>query len=600
MTFSTWLGLVVHISRRKWILPTLAIGFYILVFLSLFNTFGAALAALSVVPTALFAWFYGLRVGCFTTFLTIPLNIVLMSLVRGLAGALTLQHSAIPGTLAIAFVVLLIGQIRVLNDKLREAEAVAYQLSDAAFEAIVIHDQGRILAVNQAFCQMYGFERQEIVGKNALDLTAPEFREFVRRKIAEGDTTPYEGIALRKDGSQFDAEVMGRPIVYHGKNVRVTAIHDITERKQAKKMVEQERALLRILIDHLPHRIFYKDVQGHFLLINAALAQIYHVRTPEEVVGKSVFDFYPLPLAEQLHADDMKVLRTDHPLTNHELVGLDEQKNAVSLVVTKVPVHDDQGQVTGLIGISMDITERKQVETQRLAMVLAQEKADFLKDFLNTMSHDLKTPLSVINTSLYLVERLTDPQLQKEKLQTIKKQVSHLGNLIEDILTMSRLDTLPDLEFGPVNVTSLICDIEQNFRALVERKQLTLRLSLLENLPLVQADSQNLNRVLINLIENALNYTPNNGGVFIQTCVEGQYVVFEIADTGIGIQESELDHIFEPFYRSDQARITHATGTGLGLAIVKKIVDLHNGHITVASQAGSGSTFRLFLPVSKT
>jgi signal transduction histidine kinase len=226
------------------------------------------------------------------------------------------------------------------------------------------------------------------------------------------------------------------------------------------------------------------------------------------------------------------------------------------------------------------------------------ERAENLRDFLSTISHDLKTPLTLINTSLYLLERVGDPVRQKEKIEAIQAQVFLLEKYINDILTISRLDHTPSFDRQPVDLNRLVRNIEQRLRPSVERKNLTTSLDLRQEATAVFGDEQELDRVLVNLIENAVNYTPHNGTVTIRTLRERDCVVAEITDTGIGIPENELPHIFERFYRATQARSVEPRGTGLGLAIVKRILELQGGSIEVQSIEGQGSTFRVLLPIA--
>ena len=132
---------------------------------------------------------------------------------------------------------------------LQESEERFRQLSEAAFEAIILHDQGTILEVNQSFCRMYGYERAEVIGKSVLDLTLPEFREPLLQRVRSGDTGPYEGLALRKDGTTFRAEVAGKPIHYQGRVVRVAAIRDITEQKRNERRQAAQYAVTRVLAE---------------------------------------------------------------------------------------------------------------------------------------------------------------------------------------------------------------------------------------------------------------------------------------------------------------------------------------------------------------
>jgi two-component system phosphate regulon sensor histidine kinase PhoR len=250
------------------------------------------------------------------------------------------------------------------------------------------------------------------------------------------------------------------------------------------------------------------------------------------------------------------------------------------------------------VGVSRDITNQKQAEQQRLELALQKERLELLTEFIGNMSHDLKTPLSVIKTTLYLMERLDDPTRQKAKLQVIKEQTLRLEKLIQDVITMSRLEHGATPMFEPVDFNMVILDVEAKLRPTAERKHLNIRLNLDANLPSLAADENELWRLMANLYENALHYTPERGTITLTTYFAEKKVVVEVQDTGMGIDKDDMPYIFDRFYRADPARSIERGGTGLGLAIVKRIVELHGGEIVVQSDEGKGSLFRVLLPLA--
>jgi signal transduction histidine kinase len=242
--------------------------------------------------------------------------------------------------------------------------------------------------------------------------------------------------------------------------------------------------------------------------------------------------------------------------------------------------------------------ERQKAERQRVELEVEKRRAEFLKRFIGDISHDLKTPLAVITSNLYLIERLTDPEKQQDKLETIRRQTVRLDRLIQDILMISRLDNLPELMPERVNINDLIQDILSQFHSPIETKQLNIALDLGSTLPLIFVDVDSLNRALVNLVENAINYTMEGGVITIRSRQENNRILVEVIDTGMGIADDDLPHIFDRFYRADIARSALSSGSGLGLAIVSKVMEMHNGRIEVESALGQGSTFRVALPIT--
>jgi PAS domain S-box-containing protein len=262
--------------------------------------------------------------------------------------------------------------------------------------------------------------------------------------------------------------------------------------------------------------------------------------------------------------------------------------------------YDAEGKAQHMLGVVQDITERKQAEQQQMELALERERVELLKNILHTMSHDLKTPLTAINTSLYLLERATTDTQRQPRIDSIKEQVTYLDHLIQDILTLARLEHTPHMKVERVDINHA-CQLAANqLRAAAERKHIDVQLDLDNALQPISADRSEIQRVIVNLIENALNYTAENGSVRVRSYRTDDVVALEIEDTGIGISSDDLPHIFERFYRADDARATVEGGTGLGLAIVKQIIEMHDGSISVESQRGRGTTFCIKLPLHDT
>lgn len=464
---------------------------------------------------------------------------------------------------------------------------------------------GRYLVSNLAHALAVNVLRPEdLIGKTAFEAFPPH---LAAQFDADDRAIMESGEALiNVDRRTIDARGQERMVFTtkvplkdpQGRVIGLVGVsRDVTERKQLEETLAQ-KALLHTLIDSLPSFIYFKDREGRIVLSNTAHAQ-QTGRTPDEMAGKTDFDLFPPELAARYQADEQSIIQDGQPLLNLEEPSLDSNKQPIWVLTHKVPVRNSQGEIIGIIGITQDITERKQAEQQRLELAIVKERTDLLQALVTNLSHDLKTPLSVINSSIYLLERVLEPDKQKQQLSILKSQTMYLAELIEDILALAQLDSVSQLTFAPLDVNRLVRDIAEWFRSLLEKKHLTTTLGLDPALPLVSVNEGELHRMLINLVENALHYTPSGGAITLRTRVQADSVVIELSDTGIGITQADLPHIFERFYRADKARITDTAGTGLGLAIVKKIVDLHHGRISVESTIGVGSTFQVFLPLNR-
>ena len=243
----------------------------------------------------------------------------------------------------------------------------------------------------------------------------------------------------------------------------------------------------------------------------------------------------------------------------------------------------------GFIFTFEDITEFKRREDQQSLA-------------LDMVAHDLKAPLSSIKGFTDLVAgsgELNDKQ--GRFLKRIMSAVSSMDALVRDLLDIRWLDTDEPLKFESVRLAYLLERALETLSNHAEKRDITIETSLDDTLPEVQADSRRVERVFANLINNAIKYTPIGGKVMISLASDGEMQVIEVADTGIGIPENYLPHIFKRFYRVPRENEVNEKidGTGLGLAIVKIVVDRHHGDVSVFSEVGKGSVFTVRLPVSQ-
>jgi PAS domain S-box-containing protein len=398
-------------------------------------------------------------------------------------------------------------------------------------------------------------------------------------------------LSLQKLRTSLEERVRERTRELEEANER---LHDeIIERKRSEEALRASEERYRVLYRDNPSMFFTLDSTGQIVSVNEfGASQLGY--TIDELLGQSVLMIFHED--EHRTVKDQLQLCLQNPWQIYHWQLRKVRKDRSQLWVEEFArAVNGSGDSFNLLVVCQDITARKQAEAQQLELVLAQERADTLKELLNTLSHDLKTPLTVINTSLYLLEKAPEAVHQKRNLEQIKSQTQQLENLIQDILTVSRLDSMPDRDFQLINLNQIVRDIYEQLQAVIEERRLTVTFELDKTLPPVQANEVGIHRALVNLIENAIHYTLPEGTVTVRTFRHADRAVIEVCDTGIGMDEHDMRHIFEHFYRADQARATNRGGTGLGLAIVKKIIDIHGGSIEVESTPGQGSTFRVQL-----
>jgi PAS domain S-box-containing protein len=293
-------------------------------------------------------------------------------------------------------------------------------------------------------------------------------------------------------------------------------------------------------------------------------------------------------------------------------------------------VFDATGRPALIIGTEVDITERKQAEAQLFALAVEHEKTVILEQFVKDISHDLGTPLTVLGTSGYLLEKLVERLLKStaqvnsalaaddltnvgkpmvemshtvgeisKTVSSVQRSSDRLQYLVRSMLDMMRLDSQTHFQFAPHDIVSVVKQAAEAHQAAMSEKQIQFDFDVQGQLPTIQLDAYEFSRVVENLLDNAVNHTPQGGGISLSLAQTPGFIALTVSDTGIGISPADLPYIFERFFRGDKARTARQGGTGLGLAIVKKIVEAHHGSIQVMSALGQGTSFRVLLPLSR-
>jgi PAS domain S-box-containing protein len=267
----------------------------------------------------------------------------------------------------------------------------------------------------------------------------------------------------------------------------------------------------------------------------------------------------------------------------------------INILDKRYYVRDSEGKALRIIGAISDITQRKQAERQALELNLEREKVRLLSEFIAAVSHDFRTPLSIINTSVHLLKKSSDADYQRHHFDKLQQQVVHIEKLVEGILTISHLDHDINMNLHQTNLNDLVNYVENIKREAYLTKNQSIELKLDRHLPQISVNRDWIYRCFLNLVENAILYTPEQGSITVETCRHEDDFIFEITDTGIGIDKEDLQHIFDPLYRVEKHRPTG--GQGLGLTIAKRVIEKHGGRIEVESMINQGSTFRVYLPI---
>jgi two-component system sensor histidine kinase/response regulator len=366
--------------------------------------------------------------------------------------------------------------------------------------------------------------------------------------------------------------------------------HDMTRVKEAEAALRASEERFRQLSEAALEGIVFHD--GEVVVsANRTYARMFEYDPAVDLAGTPILDF----VAPESHAIVRESVQT-HSEVPYEIVGqrADGSRFPMEIIAREAPYQGGTARVV----VVRDLTERKQAEQQRLELEREKDRAAVLQYFISDASHDLRTPLTTIKTSLHLLSHLDDPDRRARHLAILQTQTDHLERLLEQMLQMTRLDAASTFRFGPVDLNRLVELVFQQQQEEAARWEQAFQFIPDPNLPRVQADMGHLNRALTILVENALTFTPEGGCITIQTYRQDKHAIVKIEDNGIGIRAEDMQFIFDRFFRVDKTRSTESGGAGLGLSIAKKIVEAHQGTIEADSTLGEGSTFWVRLPIT--
>lgn len=496
---------------------------------------------------------------------------------------------------------------------LRESEFLYHSLVDNLPQNMFRKDvAGRVTFVNQRYCQEMGKSREELTGKTDFDLFPAHLAEKYHRddqRIIQS-RKPFEAVEAHftPERGKTYVQVVKTPLFDRdGKALGIQGIFwDVTERKRMEEQLAFERDLLRALLDNVPDRIYFKDTESKFLQCSMAMAKRLGLKNPEEVVGKRDFDFHPSELAREFFADEQKILSTGTPIINKVERQFGADGGEIWASVTKVPLRNRAGFITGIIGISRDITEIKRAERDlQQARDAALESTRLKSQFLAAMSHEIRTPM---NGVVGMIELLLDTDLspqQREFAETVHSSAYALLHIINDILDFSKIEagklTLEVTDFDLREVVERSAELLA-YRAQAKNLEIVSWMAS-DILPHLRGDLVRIQQILVNLIGNAVKFT-ERGEVVLRVLKESETdtrvtLKFAVEDTGIGIAAEAQAKIFQAFTQADGSTTRKYGGTGLGLSISRQLVELMGGKLELQSVLGMGSTFWFTVSLEK-
>jgi len=517
------------------------------------------------------------------------------------------------------------------HQKIDEKLHIFSRAVEQSANSIVITDnQGNIEYVNPKFTHQTGYHFEEVIGKNPRILksgkTPLTTYQQLWKTITQGAEWRGEFCNQKKNGELYWELASISPI----KNTIGIITHflaikeDITERKQVEEALRKEKDKIQTYLDIAGVMFVALDTEQKVTLINQKGCEILGY-SQEEIMGINWFEqFVPESEKETIRTIFVSLMRDE--LNNFEyLENTIQTKQGKKRIIAwhNTLLKDDEGNIIGTLASGEDITQRKQAEkalleekvllTQRVEERTAElsranaqlARAARLKDeFLANMSHELRTPLNAILTlseTLQEQEPTIGPLTEKQLsyLQNIVKSGYHLLNLINDILDLSKIEAgKMELIIEPIFIKEVCISSLSFIKQLALKKRIKIVTDFDDTLINMQGDSLRLKQILVNLLGNAIKFTPEGGkiGLSVEGHAAQEVVHFTVWDIGIGIAKSDMKKLFQSFVQGDSGLARHYEGTGLGLALVRRLAEMHGGSVSVTSEINKGSQFTVSLP----
>lgn len=375
---------------------------------------------------------------------------------------------------------------------------------------------------------------------------------------------------------------------------RLTA--EIAERERAESALRMSETNFRQLAENIREVFFLIDtLQNRIVYASPSFADIW--RNQVDLIGKTPFAIIPT-----IFKDDRSLMRDQITLflqspeivsTEVRIVRGDGEIRWIRW--RSFPVIQGE-EVERVICTAEDITMQKLARDAEINIEIERKRAQLLANFVQDAFHEFRTPLSIINTSVYLLDNVENPQKRSEYLQFIREESGNIMHLVEQLVTMARLDVEEPFRSDRIHVDTMLSDLKIMLEPEILQANIQSTWQLSAESYYIEGDQEQLHRAIKNILHNAIKYSNPNDHIFVRTRMDTHHVIIEIADTGEGIDPDQIDNIFQRFYRVDKAHSTR--GFGLGLPIAHRIIERHDGAITAQSEVGAGTTFCILLPIA--
>ncbi len=476
------------------------------------------------------------------------------------------------------------------------------------FAAWIKDKEGRFSQVNELFLTSVGKERSQVIGRGDQEV----FDQEEAKRIEKGTREVQQSGKISESTFSKKKRII-RTVHFPVRDEQGTVTgtggyrEDVTNLSDSLQTLHRDRETLEVLLDSMPFCIFFTDRQHRYVRVNRMMANLLRVSGPEQAIGKTNQEFFTKRVARKMIEEDRNILETGNPLVNKIVYLEDEGLEGFWVEKNKIPIRDERGVITMIMGIFKDVSDLMQIENELKEAKEHAEESDRLKtSFLANMSHEIRTPMNGI---IGFANLLRDPDLPEEKRELFLKHIDHssnqLLNIIDDIIDISKIESGQlKISNKPVRINEILDEIYSSFfhrirgdapgQKLVDFK---LKKGNNSNDFTIVTDDFRLSQIFNNLIGNAIKFTKEGHITFGYSIKDHRHVEFFVSDSGIGIPHNKIRIIFDRFGQVNQERSLQPTGTGLGLPISKSLVDLMGGEMWVESEVGKGTTFFFTLPL---
>ncbi len=371
------------------------------------------------------------------------------------------------------------------------------------------------------------------------------------------------------------------------------------ERKNAEVALKNSKTFINNIIQSAPDAIITVGLNDKITTFSPSAEAMFGYKA-EDIVGESILKLYPKRQRKKRKKWKEKLLKEGH-LARVKTKQLRADGKAFDVSLSMALLRDASGKPIGIVGVSHDHTQHMKAERDLKKANRELKKLDRMKDeFLQNVSHELRTPMTAMLTTMRVIKDAIEDERLKELLEINERSTWRLNRLVGDLLDFGRIDRgTMELNLQPVDMRSLIRDVMADIQSYADARRLNVEFKLEKSLPRVVVDKDSMYKVVSNMLNNAIKFNEEGGRIVVEISAGDGFVKVSVEDSGIGIDEKDLDKVFDRFYQVDGSTKRKYPGTGIGLALTKKLVEMHGGKVWAESKQGEWTRFIFTLPVKK-